>query len=279
MLGKLIKYDMRALSRILVPVHIAALAAGIGAAACFFGAYTLDSSYSSWYSSSGFGASMMVMLAMTGAFCLFALFMASAATLFTIIFRFYKNVFTDEGYLTLTLPVTANQQVASKVVTAMIWVLIDAVVVGFCGYLASVAAMGFSAGFSETIPYFMLMSSFGFSDIASFGSFLLATATSVLQALTMVLTAYAAFALGSALAAKHKVAAGIGLFFGLSWAAGLLHSIKTVMIATGFSYNTSYGYEAMNMLSSGISIAIYLVTAAAFYAICVYVINRKTNLA
>lgn len=278
MLGKLLKYDLKALSRILVPVHIAALAVGLGAAACFFGVHMLDSSYGSWSSSSGFGTSMLVMLAMTGAFCLFALFMASAATLFTIVHRFYRNFFTDEGYLTLTLPVTANQHIASKVIAAMVWVLIDALIVGFCGYFASIAAMGFSGDFDETIPYFMLVSSFGFSDIVSFVSFLVAAATAAMQALTMVLTAYAAFALGGALASKHKVAAGIGLFFALSWAAGLIHSIKSVFIATGFAYDSTFGYEAMNVMSSGVSLVLYLVTAVVFYAICVFVIDRKTNL-
>lgn len=278
MLGKLLKYDLKALSRILVPVHIAAIVVGLGAAACFFGVHTLDSPYDSWGSSSSFGSSMLVMLAMTGAFCLFALFMASAATLFAIVHRFYKNFFTDEGYLTLTLPVTANQHIASKVIAALVWVLVDALVVGFCGYFASLAAMGFAGDFDETIPYFMLVSSFGFSDIMSFASFLIASATAAMQALTMVLTAYAAFALGSALASKHKVAAGIGMFFALSWVAGLVHSIKSVFMMTGLAYDTSLSYEAMNMVSSSISLVLYLVTAVVFYAVCVFVIDRKTNL-
>ena len=279
MLGKLLKYDVKALSRVLVPVHIAALAVGLGAAACFFGADTIDSSFGGWSSSSGYAASILVMLAMTGAFCLFALFMASAATLFTIVHRFYKNLFTDEGYLTLTLPVTANQHIASKVIAALIWLLVDAVVVGACAYLASIAAMGFSGDFDDTIPYYMLMSSYGFSSIESFASFALSVATASLQVLTMVLTAYAAFALGSALAAKHKVAAGIGLFFALSWAAGLVHSIKSVMLATTIVYDMSYNYQAANMLSSGVTLVLYLVTSIVFYAVCVYVIDRKTNLA
>lgn len=278
MLGKLLKYDMKALSRVLIPVHIAAFAAGLVAAACFFACYSIDDSMNVWSSSSGFSASFLIMLAMTGAFCLFALFMASAVTLFAIVHRFYKNLFTDEGYLTLTLPVSANQQVASKLIAAMLWICIDAAIVGFCAYLASVAAMGFSGDFDETIPYFMLVSSYGFSSIASIVAFLLASATAALQAATMVLTAYAAFALGSALASKHKVAAGIGLFFALSWLAGLVHSIKTVMLATGIMYDLSYNYEAVNMLSSGVSLVLYLITAIVFYGVCVYVIDRKTNL-
>lgn len=278
MLGKLLKYDMKALSKVLIPVHIAAIAAGLGAAACFFGAYTLDASYDLFSTSSGFGASMLVMLGLTGAFCIFALFMASAATLFTIVYRFYKNLFTDEGYLTLTLPVGANQHVASKVIAAMIWVAIDALIVGFGGYIASLAAMGFTGDFDQTIPSYMLSASFGFSSVSEFGSFVVACANAFMQALTMVLTAYAAFALGSSLASKHKVAAGIGLFFVLSWVAGLFHSIKSVLLATGFAYDSTFNYAAVNMMSSIVSLVIYLITAVVFYAICVYIIDRKTNL-
>lgn len=43
--------------------------------------------------------------------------------------RYYKNMFTDEGYLTHTLPVTTNQLLLSKVITMCGWELIASIAV------------------------------------------------------------------------------------------------------------------------------------------------------
>lgn len=40
--------------------------------------------------------------------------------------RFYKNLFTDEGYLTWTLPVSGAQQLWGKIISGLIWSLLDA---------------------------------------------------------------------------------------------------------------------------------------------------------
>ena len=47
-----------------------------------------------------------------------------ATSLLTAI-RFYKNLFSDEGYLTLTLPVTRGQHLFSKTIVGTAWCLLD----------------------------------------------------------------------------------------------------------------------------------------------------------
>ena len=44
--------------------------------------------------------------------------------------RYYRNMFTDEGYLTHTLPVTTHQLLLNKVITMSAWNLIGVVAVG-----------------------------------------------------------------------------------------------------------------------------------------------------
>lgn len=279
MLGKLLKYDMKALSRVLIPVHIAALVLGIGAVICFGGMYALTSGHS-FYSAdlSRTQTALSITFVTTGAFCIFALFMASATTLFTLIYRFYKNLFSDEGYLTLTLPVSASMHVTSKVIAGMLWLLIDFLVVGSCAYFASLAATGFEGNFTETIPYVVMSASLNFSAINTAGGFALAGISMMLQALVAILTAYAAFSLGSALAARHKVAAGIAFYFLFSWLAGLFHSIKGIFFTTSSAFSSYGTYQAYDMLSAGISVIIYIVSCVVFFALCVYVLDRKTNL-
>ena len=45
-----------------------------------------------------------------------------------LIIRFYKNMYSDEGYLTATLPVTATEHIFSKFITGFTWVMASAVV-------------------------------------------------------------------------------------------------------------------------------------------------------
>lgn len=48
-------------------------------------------------------------------------FASSIITLIFILMRYYKNFFTDEGYLTFTLPVTPHELLWTKLISGMIW--------------------------------------------------------------------------------------------------------------------------------------------------------------
>lgn len=48
-------------------------------------------------------------------------FAALAAVMINAVVRFYKNLFTNEGYLSFTLPVTATQHIFVKLLTAMLF--------------------------------------------------------------------------------------------------------------------------------------------------------------
>ena len=54
---------------------------------------------------------------------------AGVATLFLLIGRFYKSRFTDEGYLTFTLPVNVHQNLLSSMVNSIIGMIIMFVVI------------------------------------------------------------------------------------------------------------------------------------------------------
>ena len=50
-------------------------------------------------------------------------------TLIIMIGRFYKNLVTDEGYLTFTLPVKVTEIVNSKIIIAVLWTIISAILI------------------------------------------------------------------------------------------------------------------------------------------------------
>ena len=99
MLGKLIKYDLKAVSWLLIPLHILLIAASILARFIITsGAYLRT-------------PNAILIMEVAGYVILFVI--VTYVTAFMIVYRFYKNLFSDEGYLTHTLPVTPGQHLLS----------------------------------------------------------------------------------------------------------------------------------------------------------------------
>ena len=59
----------------------------------------------------------------------------SFGTSIIIAVRFYKNLFSDEGYLTNTLPVTKGMHLLSKTIAGSLWCLIDTLLICLCAYI------------------------------------------------------------------------------------------------------------------------------------------------
>lgn len=279
MLGKLFKYDMKALLRILLPLHGAVLLLGVVSSVCGFIGYTVgEASYSSSSASSAFSASMALLMI----FGLMAIFSAMVATLVIIIHRFYKNLFTDEGYLTFTLPVTANQILLSKVLAGLLWLFIDAVVITVCSMLISLGATGFvDSSYTSSIPYWILSATSPGLSSDSMLNTITSFMSAGVQLTLMLIMAYLAFTLGATLAARHKVAAGIGMYVVVSWLVSAVTAIVNVMTMF-FTYDpnaTSVSTLSVTFASSVIGCIVGLLAAAGCYVWCVYLLKNKVNLA
>lgn len=110
MLGKLMKYEWKNTMIFLLPLHVALLLVTIcGRLVTGLG---LKGSYD-----------LIVVVALVLYFS--SVIIISIATTIYLLFRFYKNFFTDEGYLMFSLPVTVNQLLLSKLIIAVVWHLIN----------------------------------------------------------------------------------------------------------------------------------------------------------
>ena len=67
------------------------------------------------------------------ALMVFVLAALVTVTTILILYRYYKNFFTDEGYLTFTLPVTRDQLLWSKIINAFIWEIATFLALTVCG--------------------------------------------------------------------------------------------------------------------------------------------------
>ena len=81
--------------------------------------------------------------------------------------RFYRNLYTDQGYLMHTLPVTEHELILSKAIVAFIWKAVSVLVVGL-GIGAIVLTFAGTAEdiFREILPVFSL-----YNDVSKSGIF------------------------------------------------------------------------------------------------------------
>lgn len=108
MLGRLFKYELKATSKILVPIYIAFIAITIISRVSM--EFQVDES-SPLNFINGMGLFVFIISAIT-------MFVATAIV---IIWRFYRNTSSDEGYLLFTLPVKVDYIIISEFLCAFIW--------------------------------------------------------------------------------------------------------------------------------------------------------------
>lgn len=134
MLKKLLKYDYRALFKFLLPAYIVllSLAAVLGICLATFESNSFEDGVR-------FLVGFVVTYAM-GIFCVAIVCVVNIAT------RYQKNLFSDEGYLTLTIPATPEEHIFSKLISGFTTILLTVAVAG-----VSVFILAFSAGLGSSV--------------------------------------------------------------------------------------------------------------------------------
>ena len=223
MLSKLLKYELRASGRILLPVY-ALLLASAGCCSLFY-KLAADHPYRT-------GAASVLMGLLNVAFWIFVV-ATGAITALLMIYRFYKNYMTDEGYLMFTLPVNRHQLIWSKLLSALIYTAASAMAVTLSILLVLLPIADWS-GFWGNLGE--LLSSITESLHFGVPGPLLLLWIAVLAILTVFsgfLMVYAAIALGHSFS-NHKILLSVVFFIAFSLAmqaAGL----------TFFSYQLTIG--------------------------------------
>ncbi|MBR4758848.1 MAG: hypothetical protein IK078_01685 [Lachnospiraceae bacterium] len=201
-----------------------------------------------------------------------------ASTLYFFI-RFYKNLYTDQGYLMHTLPVTEHELIWSKTFVAVIWKVISSVVTVAAIFTLIGSAIGeaFWDGFAEA-----------FGEIGvSIGSakgvlvILLFLIFSLASTLFSIFMGYAAVSIGQQFA-KNKVLASIGVYLGMQFAINMITNILTQGLVIGLSYSDilSNWEPTENTFIIGLLIGdlIIIAASAGLYALTHNFMKKKLNL-
>lgn len=203
--------------------------------------------------------------------------------------RYYKSMFTDEGYLTHTLPVSARELFLSKVITMSAWnliavagILVSLMLFGGMALLSLRSALGdFSREIFRALAELPgLMSE---PEMQGFQGF---CASLVLMCLlscfsgTMMLIG--AITLGQ-MVRKHRILGAIGAYFGIN---GVVQVINTVVLMPlMFNSMNSYSYRWDMDSPFPIFTGFYTVLSLVFFAVaiglyflCEYLIKRQLEL-
>lgn len=232
-----------------------------------------------------------IMLGLAVFFYILAIAAGSIGVTIAITARYYKNIYTDEGYLTNTLPVTARQIILSKLFVGVIWSFITGAAVSISVFsLIYTASLSYSDvnifyEFWQDFPEFLR----SFREEVKISFFLFAflgLIYLILSTALSILKLYTAIALGQ-LFSRHKVAGAVMWYIGeyvvfeiiTSFLRGIpsySNGLFSFFFAYGISYYNSYNYSVL--LSMLISIGFCLAVCAGLYFLTEHMLKNRLNL-
>ena len=209
--------------------------------------------------------------------------------------RFYRSMYTDEGYLSHTLPVTANQLFLSKVLVSGVWYLLIMIGIGISvvalvlstaiGMLNIEEVHNALAEYGGNIWTFLAEGVSQMADVYQneMGINLLhyvitVTITFLVGPFITMITLFGALTIGQ-LSSKHKGLMGILAYAGLTMISSLIGS--TVQSALMFSSNMVSRPSGVTLSVNSaydINVLVSLLIAAIMYGVSYYILNKKLNL-
>lgn len=264
MLGKLLKYEIKATSRTFIPLYIALILVAL-----------INNLFMAGDIRFGFGITMMILV---------GLFIAlGVLTLVVLIQRFNKNLLGDEGYLMFTLPVKPYQLILSKLIVTVFWTIIS----GIISIITFVLLVG---GFNLTFLKDFLKEFFTHRDI------ILSTVNTVMQneifrqGLMMIITfcvigllsyigsileIYLSLSIGQLpIFSKHR---GISAFVAFFVINSVLQVIIALLSGFGATFYSHFGTPSVGMMCTVGIIGTLLVDCILFFIVN-YILNKHLNL-
>lgn len=266
MFGKLIKAEWRASRRVVgilcLAVLIAALVLG------FVGCGLFMAETRSW----NVHGTVEIVVALLCVAAIMVINVAWAASIFYALWRFYRSRFTEEGYLTFTLPVNGHQLMLSSILASILEIL----AVLLATAVACVLGLGISAlgiPWNEAPADFWprLWEQLGavWSEFARYGDIAVQAALMMLLgALSQLIVLMLAVTIGGMAAKKHPILMAILVYYGISLVWTIIE--VTVLVGNGALNKTLSVMGTMNVLSA--------VTIVGGYFIMYFLTTRKLNL-
>ena len=276
MLKKLLKYDLSAIFKLWWIMAVSSLGLSVIGGLCLKTLTSMEANEMS--------PIIVIMAALGIVATVIGLSAFLVVTMILIYVRFYKNFFTDEGYLTFTLPVKRSQLLNSKLISTFVATIATYVVLIFDVIL--LLAIGIPEFFSSDV-WKMLGHFFGVT-VKEMGIYFFIYAIEILLlalliSLSSMLLVYICITLASVIVKKARVITAIGIYYGattvVTFSAELVYLFGIMFLGntiTNLSASATMGAIALILLVLTVFIA---AIASAMYLLEYYLLDKKLNLA
>ena len=267
MLSKLLRHEFRATGRILLPLYLLLF---VTAGLLHVSILLTDNERI------GYGWPVRVFSIVSITSFGIAIVGVSVLAWALMIYRFYKNLMTDEGYLMFTLPVTPHQIIASKLIVTLVWT-VTTFVADMLAIVLALCRLVTVEDLREVLWEFdYLLHQLSAGNIVAYSiELVLLVFFSVTAA---YLTYYAAIALGHSFA-NHKILLSVVFYFAFVIALRIIVTILSV----GSITVVTYGWEDVDpfAVSHGIMwgvIALLVLQTVIFYLLTHGMLRKRLNL-
>ncbi len=230
---------------------------------------------------------LVLPLALITAMCVIGIIVSFAATVILVVVRFYKHFYSDEGYLTFTLPVKRSTLFASKVINAGIW---------YCAHVVLIV-LGLIMIFVLGIPAYAwkeilfadniylpseVMPSLAFLVVSLIEYLVIGILTILLE----ILLLYFCVTLGSVIAKKGKVIAGIGVYYGVNAVVSFVTQIGSAILGSFvidgavamLIDSPAWRAELTSVVALALLCVVIAVPVCVLYLVTLNLIERRLNL-
>lgn len=274
MLGKLLKHDFKALFKYWWIAAIISL--GLGVAAGFSIPIAISEN------------DIPPILRVSTIIAIFVAIMGigvfSAFSVVMIFIRFYKNLFTDEGYLTFTLPVKRASILNSKLISAVLFTIATSFIIFtailtalLIGFSSEIFTVRFLNGLRDTV-----LEIYNFTGAYIYIYIVAAVLLYISVTTLSTLFLFNCITFASTITKKARVITSIAIYY-------VANSVFTSVLQILYLFSGSYIADKMDTLSENMYnpiISLILLCALVFvalingilYTIEYYMLDRKLNL-
>lgn len=262
MFAKLLKHEVKSTGGLLGLLSLGALAVGLIGG--FLMRFTMNTPADAEISDI-----MLLVFEIAIPFAFLSLIAYAFGGMIYLAVQFYKRKFTDQGYLTFTLPVPVWQIYLSSLLNILLWttiILIVVIIAFVCMFLIGMydtevwhRLLDINREFGLGMENMMSQMQVDFNPIHSIVEFV---SSNVLM--------ITAITLGAVLAKKHKVLGILGCYYGMSLLISGFHSWLSLTFLDSADFEMSTVY----LLSSATNVLVIIGGSA----LSIWLMNRKLNL-
>lgn len=271
MLRTLMRYDYKEIFKILFPCYIALAAATV--------LYLVVSEIAGRVLSDSSGEFILYATAVASSLYGISAAVCGVAPVVMVVQRFYKNLFTAEGYLTLSIPATPQEQLLSKFLSAISALFLSLIITSLFDIVRLLPHMSYGTFLTNTQLGMLwdMCQSTDLPVLTCIEAILLIAAANIVSLHLF----YVCICFGQMVTSRNKGWAAIGFYVLFTFGGGLLLSVFLV----GLVMDLADGGGLVNLFrflglhgTLWLGVAICLALSVGAWFIEKYVMSKKINL-